>query len=373
MALCTYYLDRCNSNQIIDMIINHQFALIKWDGKWEKIESSRNKETDKTSILATKCWKYTFDPVPDLIAIVDDKYRIVRANKAMAARLEVTPEECVGLTCYRVVHGTAEPPSFCPHRQFLKDGLEHTIEVHEDRLGGDFLLSSLPLHDSEGKLTGCIHIACDITERKKTEKVLLESEVQLTAFLEQLPVGIELVDTQGIRVVSNSMFRRFVNAGIPLLDLDSNSHRRNWGDAGRFLEQSERPSERALRGENVNPGLDFLYTSDDGLETWTRVGAVPFRNEAGEITGAIGIIQDIDKQKRTEEELLRKEEELNEAQRIAHVGSWYWDGRTDNNTVSDELLRIFGQVRPPYQEKQVTTYSPESWESLNMAAQTLQT
>jgi PAS domain-containing protein len=128
MALCTYYLDRCNSNQIIDMIINHQFALIKWDGKWEKIESSRNKETDKTSILATKCWKYTFDPVPDLIAIVDDKYRIVRANKAMAARLEVTPEECVGLTCYRVVHGTAEPPSFCPHRQFLKDGLEHTIE-----------------------------------------------------------------------------------------------------------------------------------------------------------------------------------------------------------------------------------------------------
>jgi PAS domain-containing protein len=168
------------------------------------------------------------------------------------------------------------------------------------------------------------------------------------------------------------MFRRFVNAGIPLLDLDSNSHRRNWGDAGRFLEQFEWPSERALRGENVNLGLDFLYTSDDGLETWTRISAVSFRNEAGEIKGAISIIQDIDKQKRTEEELLRKEEELNEAQRLAHVGSWYWDGRTDNNTVSDELLRIFGQVRPPYQEQQVTTYPPESWEGLNMAAQTLQ-
>jgi PAS domain S-box-containing protein len=62
-------------------------------------------------------WKHTFDAVPDLIAILDTEFRIVRANNSMAASLGMTSKECIGLTCYRVVHGTDEPPFFCPHRQ----------------------------------------------------------------------------------------------------------------------------------------------------------------------------------------------------------------------------------------------------------------
>ena len=81
--------------------INHQFALVKKEGKWEQIESSRRKKAEEVAIQATKNWEYTFDAVPDLISIIDTEYRIVRANKAMAARLGVTPEECVGLTCYQ--------------------------------------------------------------------------------------------------------------------------------------------------------------------------------------------------------------------------------------------------------------------------------
>ena len=73
------------------------------------------------------------------------------------------------------------------------------------------------------------------------------------------------------------------------------------------------------------------------------------------------------KRKQTEEVLLRKGEELNEAQHIAHVGSWYWDVRTDANTVSEELLHIFGQDCPPFQEQKGTMYPPESWERLDVA------
>ncbi len=51
IALCTYNLDRCNATEIIDIVINHQFALIKKKGKWEQIESSRLKEVEKTAIL----------------------------------------------------------------------------------------------------------------------------------------------------------------------------------------------------------------------------------------------------------------------------------------------------------------------------------
>src|SRR5664280_2915645 len=179
IALCTYCLDRCNAKEIIDVVINHQFSLIKKDGKWEKVESSKRKQAEEAAIQDTKDWEHTFDAVPDPIAILDNKYRVVRVNRAMAARLGVTPEECVGVICYRVIHGTDKPPSSCPHRQLLKDKLEHIKEVREDNLGGDFIVSVSPLFNSEGKLTGCIHVARDINERKQAEEALKKAHESL--------------------------------------------------------------------------------------------------------------------------------------------------------------------------------------------------
>nr|WP_269850939.1 MEDS domain-containing protein [Methanosarcina horonobensis] len=116
IGLCPYYLDICNTAEIIDVVSNHQFALIKREGKWERIENSGRKRAEEVAVQAAKDWEQTFDAVPDLIAVIDGGYRIVRANRAMAAKLGKRPEECIGLTCYRAVHGTAEPPLFFAHK-----------------------------------------------------------------------------------------------------------------------------------------------------------------------------------------------------------------------------------------------------------------
>jgi len=141
LVLCTYSLDRCSAIEIIDVTTSHQFSLIKRKGKWERIESSRRKKAEET-VEATKNWEYTFDAMPDLIAIIDTKYRIVRANKAMAARLGVTPEECVGLTCYRLIHGTEEPPSFCPNRQLLRVHVHRPPAVTLNKIPEEFHIST---------------------------------------------------------------------------------------------------------------------------------------------------------------------------------------------------------------------------------------
>ncbi|AAM03995.1 TPA: PAS domain S-box protein [Methanosarcina acetivorans] len=169
IALCPYYLDMCSTAEIVDVVSNHQFALIKREGKWERTENSGRKKAEKEAIQAAKNWKQTFDAVPDLIAIIDDKYRVIRTNRAMAERLGITPEECAGLPCYRVIHRTNSPPPFCPHQQLLKDGAEHTAEVCEALLGGNFAVIASPLHDSEGRLAGSVCVAHDINERKQEE------------------------------------------------------------------------------------------------------------------------------------------------------------------------------------------------------------
>ncbi len=47
IALCTYSLDKCGVGEIMDVLANHQFALIKKTGKWEIIESSEHKKTER--------------------------------------------------------------------------------------------------------------------------------------------------------------------------------------------------------------------------------------------------------------------------------------------------------------------------------------
>ena len=78
----------------------------------------------------------------------------------------------------------------------------------------------------------------------------------------------------------------------------------------------------------------------------------------GGLTVLIGFLIDrADVERRQSERALhRREEELREAQRLARVGSWSWDPRTDNVTWSEELYRIVGydpKLPPPGYQRAV--------------------
>ncbi len=132
-------------------------------------------------LRAKREWERTFDSVPDLIAILDPQHRIVRANREMALRIGVTPEECVGRLCHECIHGSRDVPVFCPHGRTMADGQEHIAEVHEETLGGDFLVSTTPLRDEQGNILGTVHVARDITGRKRMEEELRRSRDELDA------------------------------------------------------------------------------------------------------------------------------------------------------------------------------------------------
>ncbi len=155
------------------------------------MDITSHKEAEEKALKAQKDWEDTFYAVPDLIALVDTDYNILRVNRSLADRVHVKPEDCKGWKCYELIHGTHEPPHICPHTLMMEDNVEHTREMHEDNLDGDFIVSASPIYNKNQKITGGVHVLRDITQRKKAElriQEMLENEQSLT---EELRVSNE--------------------------------------------------------------------------------------------------------------------------------------------------------------------------------------
>lgn len=76
--------------------------------------------------------------------------------------------------------------------------------------------------------------------------------------------------------------------------------------------------------------------------------------------------------RRTVEELSRSEAALKEAQRLANIGNWMWDTRSDTHSWSEEIYRIYGRdpTLPPAIYPEVQQYfTPESWKRLAAAVE----
>ena len=64
MALCTYWLDKCGASEVIDVVNNHQFALLKRRGSWEIIESTIYKQTRKALAASEERFRDMFQESP---------------------------------------------------------------------------------------------------------------------------------------------------------------------------------------------------------------------------------------------------------------------------------------------------------------------
>ena len=144
-------------------------------------------------------WESTFDAISDLISIYDVDSNVIRCNKALAVKLNVKPKDIIGRKCYEIYHGRNEPLPGCSILR-CKETLKPAQEEAEC-MGGIFFMSCFPRFDEAGRCNGIVQIARDITERKKIENALQESEELFRRTFEHAGVGI-------VHVAPNGQFLR---------------------------------------------------------------------------------------------------------------------------------------------------------------------
>ena len=96
LVLCTYFLNKCGANEIIDVVTNHQFALIKRSGAWEIIESAGQKKTKEALRQSEERFKNTLDNLLEGCQIIGRDWRYLYVNDAMVKQGRTTKENLLG-------------------------------------------------------------------------------------------------------------------------------------------------------------------------------------------------------------------------------------------------------------------------------------
>ena len=232
-------------------------------------------------------------------------------------------------------------------------------EGHLEDTWFDYSFNPIPMAD--GSIGGVFNIGTEITERIEAETALRESEARLNAFLEQLPVGAGMVDAEGKWILKNPALDRYVSERTPSQTPSDHARWRSWRADGTLIEPEQWPDKRALQGETVSPGMDFLLTAEDGTERWTRVSATPFRGSGGEIKGAIIVAQDIHERKQAEEALRRSEEFHRLAAEAGNMGTWSVDLGTGDAALSPRMAELMGYAPDEYEAVQGQP-EPKHWQ-----------
>ncbi|MBU1155484.1 MAG: PAS domain S-box protein, partial [Proteobacteria bacterium] len=132
------------------------------------------KQAEEKLAQTARQWQTTFDSANDAIWIFDKQQRVLRANKTAEMMFHRSQEEMVGRHCWEIVHGTTEPIPECPLKRAKVSLHRETMEL---RIGDSwFAVVVDPILDENGQYAGAVHIVSDITERRRLESQLHQSQ-----------------------------------------------------------------------------------------------------------------------------------------------------------------------------------------------------
>ena len=269
-------------------------------------------------------------------------------NEKMAEMLGYNREEIIGKFIWDFAY-EEDKGIFQVKLANRKQGIDEVYELKLLRKDGSPLwvsVSAKGFFDDAGKFEGSVGMFTDITERKRAEQELRESEERFRSAFDDSAVAMALVGPDASLLKVNDAFCQLL--GLEKSEMESLT----------FLDftypDDIGPSILAHKAV-INRNKPFLwiekrYIRKDGRVIWCEVSSSPVLDSKGCPIYTVAHVQDITERKEAEEALKKahdtleekvkertkeleeaytslkeSEKSLAEAQRMAHIGNWEWD------------------------------------------------
>jgi len=243
-----------------------------------------------------------FENANDIIYTHDLAGNFTAINKSGERVTGYTREEVIGMNIARIL----TPASMERARQMiarkLSDGgqTRYELEIITKDEHEVLLEVNTRLIYEGGKPVGTQGIARDITERKKAENALRESEEKLRRYLESSPDAIYINDEKGTFLYGNLVAERMI--GYSKEELIGHSFLELNILPPEYLAKAAQTLELNLAGKPTGPD-EFELVRKDGSRIFVEISTYPTTHD--DKIEVIGIARDITERKKMEQELLR--------------------------------------------------------------------
>ena len=203
--------------------------------------------------------------------------------------------------------------------------------------------------------------------KEEVEMALRTSEARFRRLFDETPLPLALVNPEGVRLALNTRFKRLLGYA----EEDLPNMEAWWPQAfpdpiyREWARTTWEAAVAAAGGGDIDGG-EYRVAGKDGNIHVMRITGIPLRD------GMLFALFDVTDQRLATLDLEESAALLNQAQRLAHIGSWRWDFRADKPLWSEEMYHILGRdpALGPADYKETPAYfSPESWERLSVAVE----
>ena len=271
-------------------------------------------------------WANTFDSIQDLVLVHDAEFVVMKANMALLQRLGQAPADVIGQPCEFVLPRNLQWNG-CPYCVAAEEGIQ---EAQDPCFGGNCMISTSSYSEHGSQQKGTIHVVHDTTDRH-------DAEEKYRQIFEQAQEGVFVATPGGKLLDCNDAFVRMLGydsrAELMAMDLDT--------ELCASAEQSD-AFHREIESHNYVRNFEMDLRRKDGALVTVLESSFATRNDAGKIERYQGFLLDITEKKRAEDEIRKRNRELNALNAMAVIATQSFDLDEILNLTLRQVISLLG-------------------------------
>jgi PAS domain S-box-containing protein len=260
------------------------------------------------------------DATPAFIFYKDRENRFVRVNQAFAGSMGLPKEELEGRSMLDLYPVEQAEAFWRDDKEVMATGCPklNIVEPYQSQSGERWARTSkVPCRDAAGNIIGVIGFSTDITDLKRADAVLRESEEserarrhELETILSAIPAAVLISeDRDCARMWANPAGRGMLripegaNASKSAPEAEVPTNFEAYSPDGRHLKPEELPMQMAAATGRPVEAFELELRFKEGDRTLQLGNALPLFAPSGEVRGAVAAFLDITERKRSEDQV----------------------------------------------------------------------